>query len=87
VVPLRLFPPVFSLEIVGENRPAVLVVVAVDAEVFPVAPVRGIVVVIAVPMMDGEKPEVVLVELATAFGADPAVELKRPLPIVLPLCL
>lgn len=59
-----------------------LVVMAVNAEVLPVAPVGGVVVMVAVPVVDGEEVKVVLVELPAALGADPAMELERAFPVV-----
>jgi hypothetical protein len=60
----------------------VLVVMTVNTEIFPVAPVLGVVVVIAVPVMDGEEVEVVKLELPTAFCTDPAMDLEGTLSIV-----
>ncbi len=52
-----------------------LVVVAPDAEVFPVAAVGGIVEVIAILMMDGEKVEIAGLEFPPAFSANPTMKL------------
>ncbi len=60
-----------------------LVVVAPGAEVFPVAPVRGVVVVVTVAVVDSKEVEVRQIELPATFGTDPAMELQRTLPIVL----
>ena len=53
------------------------VVVAIGTEVLPVAAVGRIVGVVAVLVVDGQQVEVVLLELAAALGADPAVQLER----------
>src|SRR6266567_1541148 len=82
IAPPRSFLPVAVVQVVGQDGAAVLVVVAVGAEVLPVAPVGRIVVVVAVPVVDGEELEVVLIELPAALGADPAMELERALPVV-----
>jgi uncharacterized protein Smg (DUF494 family) len=63
------------LQIIAEKRACVLVVVAVDAEVFPVAPVRWVVLMVAVFVVDGQEVEVVKLEFPAAFGADPAMKL------------
>ena len=59
-----------------------LVVVAPDTEIFPVASVRRVKVMIAVLVVDGEKVEVGEVEFPAALGADPSMELEGPLTIV-----
>jgi hypothetical protein len=52
----------------------VLGLVAIHAEVLPVAAVAGIVVVIPILVMNREQVEVSLVELASAARTDPAVK-------------
>ena len=59
------------------------IVVAVNAEVFPVAPVFRVVLVVAVPVVDGEEVEVVKLELPAAFGADPAMKLQGAFPVII----
>jgi len=68
--------------IVGEERTGMLVVVAVDTEVFPVAPVGRVVEMVAVPVVNGEEVEVVKGEFPAAFGADPAIKLEGALPVI-----
>src|SRR5262249_12931383 len=70
---------ILAAQIVAEQPDAVLRVVAVDAEVLPVAPVRRVVGVVAVAVMDGEEMEVGAIELARAARADPAVQRERAL--------
>ena len=60
-----------------------LILVAVNAEVFPVASVGRVVQVVAVPMMNGEKAAVGPAELAAAPCAGQAVNGQRPLPVIL----
>ena len=60
-----------------------LVLVAVDAEVLPVAAVRGIVVVVAVLVVDGQQVEGRAVELARAPGADPPMQREGALAVAL----
>src|SRR5690606_14939332 len=61
----------------------VLLVVAVEAQEFPVAAVRGVVVVVVVDVVDGQFPQVGAGELPGAAGADPGVELQGLLPVAL----
>src|SRR5262249_19848533 len=70
-------------EVLGEHAAAVLVVVAVDAEVLPVAAVGRVVVMVTVAVVDGEQVQVRALELARALGADPAVQGERALAITL----
>ncbi len=68
--------PRASCPFVFLHTPAVLIFMTVDAEVFPVRSVGGIVVAVAVLVVDGQEVPVLLVELPAAFGADEAVDLK-----------
>jgi len=61
----------------------VLVVVAVDAQEFPVAAVGRVVVVVVVAMVDGELAHRRVVEAPAAAAADPGVDLERPLAVAL----
>jgi len=54
----------------------VFVIVAVRAQVFPVRPVRGIVVVISVFVVYCEQVSCLEVELSGAFGANEPVNLQ-----------
>src|SRR2546423_11439639 len=73
-----------SAEIVAEKPLGVLGLVALGAEVLPVAPVRRVVVVVAVLVVDGEQVKVLLVELARAARADPTVQRQRARAVVEP---
>jgi hypothetical protein len=64
------------------NLPAVLFVMAVNTEVFPVRAVRWVVQVISVFVMDGEEVTVLVVKLSSASGADEAMDLERPFPVI-----
>src|SRR5262245_4409749 len=64
-------------QVVAEHFFRVFRLVAIDAEVLPVAAVGRIVVVVSVLVMDGQQVKVRCVELAGAAGADPAVHRKR----------
>jgi hypothetical protein len=77
-----LFVLVVSLQIIGEEGPAMLIIMAVGTEVFPVAAILGIIEMVTVPVVDSKKVQIVLGKLATAFGADPPVKLQRTLPVV-----
>src|SRR5579862_3744978 len=67
----RSIPP---REVVSQQLSAVLVLVAVDAEILPVAAVGRIVAVIAVFVMHGQQVEGTRVELSGAFRTDLAVQ-------------
>ena len=58
-----------------------LVVVAINAEIFPVAPVRRIVVVIVILVMDREQVEIFTGEVSAAAGTYPGMDLKRLLAV------
>ena len=75
---LRLVAPA---QVVGQDLAAVLVLVAVDAEVLPVAAIGRVVAVIAVLVMDGEQVQVRRVEFARALRTDPAMQRQRALAI------
>src|SRR5688572_31970088 len=55
----------------------VLVLVAVDAEHFPIRAVGRVVVMVAVAVMHGELAQTLAVELSRAAGADPREDLQR----------
>src|SRR5207253_1679048 len=64
-------------EIVAEDPARVLRLVTFGAEILPIAAVGRVVVVIAVLVVDGQQVQVLLVELASAAGADPTVKRER----------
>jgi hypothetical protein len=76
-----LFPLV---QVFPEKVPTVLILVAIETEVFPVGSVGGIVQMIAVFVMDRELMPVFVVKLLAAFGTDQTMNLKGTLPIVTP---
>jgi len=59
----------------------VFIIVAVHAQIFPVRPVRGIVVVVPVFVVYREQVSCFEVELSGALGADEAVNLERLFPV------
>jgi len=59
----------------------VLRLVAVDAEILPVAAVRWIVLVMAVLVVHGEQVQAGRVKLPRTLGSDPAVEGERALAV------
>ena len=61
----------------------VLIVVAVETQQFPVAPVGRIVVVVVIFVMDRELAKFLALEFAPTARADPGVNLERLLPITL----
>jgi len=67
----------------GFQLPLVLVVMAVQAQQFPVAPIGRIVVVVMIPVMDRQLAQVGPCEFAAAATADPRIDLERLLPVSL----
>src|SRR6267143_4347795 len=65
----------------GFQMPPVFVVVAVQAQQLPVAAIGRVVVVIVVPVVDGQFAHVGARELAGAAPADPWVDLQRLFPV------
>lgn len=59
-----------------------LIIMAVNTEVFPIAAIFGVVVVIAVPVVDGQQMQIVTFKLTSTFGADPTMQLERLFAIV-----
>jgi hypothetical protein len=74
--------PRFPFDIISEKSPAVLVLMTINAKVLPVGAVRGIIPVVPVLMMHGEKVPVLGVEFSPAFGADEAVYPQGLLPVI-----
>ena len=68
-------------QIVPEYSSTVLIVVAVDAQVFPIRAIGGIVVVIPIFMMDGEQTFIGLVELSATLRANQPVNLQGLFPV------
>jgi hypothetical protein len=62
----------------------VFIVMAIDAEVFPVWSIRRVIQVIAVFVVDGQEMPCFLVEFPAAFGADQSMNLERPFPVIAP---
>src|SRR4030095_13247784 len=73
--------PVAAGGVVSQQLAAVLILVAVHAQVLPVAPVGRVVVVIAVLVVHGQEMQRVGIELARAFRTDPTVQRERALAI------
>jgi hypothetical protein len=72
-----------SLSQIGtEEVPRMFVFVAIDAEIFPVGAVGGVVEVVAVLVVHGQKMSVLMVKLSPAFRADEAVNLQRTLSVI-----
>lgn len=60
------------------------ILMAVGAEVFPVAAVGRVVLVVAVPVVHGEEAALGRFEFPAAAGADQPVQGQGPLPVTLP---
>jgi hypothetical protein len=71
-----LFVFAVTMQIIGEERPAMLVIMAIDTEVFPIAAILRVIEMVAVPVVDCEKMKIVQSKFAAAFGADPPVKLE-----------
>jgi hypothetical protein len=71
------------VQIVKESTSAVFVIMAIDAEVFPVRAVRRIVFGIPILVMYGEKMAVFLVELTCTFRTNEPVNPQRLFPVAL----
>ena len=63
--------------------PLVFVVVTVQAQQFPVAAIRWVVVVIVVTVMNGQLTKIGVCEFAAAATADPWIDLERLLAVAL----
>jgi hypothetical protein len=74
--------PDFSLKIISKQPPAVLVVMTINAEVFPVRAIRGIVLVIPVFMMYCKKIPVFEIKLSPAFSAKQSVDFQGLFPVI-----
>ena len=67
----------------GIEIPGVLVVMAIQAEQLPVAPVGRVVIVVVVPVMHCQLVQVFVREFAHAATAEPRINLESSLPIAL----
>ena len=54
----------------------VLVIVAIEAQQFPIAAILGVVVMVHVLMVNRQLTQVLMIKLPTAAAADPGVELE-----------
>jgi hypothetical protein len=54
---------------------------AVNAQQFPVAPVRRIVVMVVVPVVNREFVQPLAVKFPAAMAADPGKKFQRPFPV------
>ncbi len=69
-------------EVISQQSPAVLIVVAVDTKIFPVRPVMRIIHMIAVSVMDGQEMLIAFVKFAPALATDKAMNVERLSPVV-----
>jgi hypothetical protein len=72
----------FLIEIVPQKLPAVFVLVAIDAKIFPIGTIRGIIEGIAILVMHGQELPVSLSKFPPALGANHPVNLQGALPVV-----
>src|SRR4030065_100325 len=80
--PLILELLIFSAEMITEKTPAVLIIMTIDTEVFPIGTIRGIISGVPIFMMDSQKLPVFRFKLSSAFGADEVVNFKRLFPVI-----
>jgi hypothetical protein len=81
-LPVRSGARSFLAEIISEEFAAVLILVAIQAKIFPVGAVRRIVPGIAVLVVHREQLPVFMVKFSPTFGADHPVYLEGALPVV-----
>jgi hypothetical protein len=72
----------FPAEIVTQKFPAMLVFVAIDAEVLPVGAIRGIILGIPILVVHRQQLAVFMSKFPPALGADHPVNLQGALPVV-----
>ena len=72
--PHRSFIP--FAQILSKHFTGVFVIVTVNAQVFPVRSVRGIIQVISILVVNRQEMPCLFVKLSPAFGADEAMDLK-----------
>jgi len=73
-VPINFLLSLFPTQIVSKEPAAVLILMAIYAQVFPVGAVRGIIKVVTVFMMHGQQALIFVGELPSAFGAYESVD-------------
>lgn len=64
------------------NLPAMLFIVAVNAEIFPVRAIGRVVQVISIFVVDSEKMTGLVVKLSSTSGADETVDVERSFPVI-----
>ena len=64
----------FPTQIVSKEPAAVLILMAIHAQVFPVGAVRGIIKVVTVFMVHGQQALIFVGELPGALGANESVD-------------
>jgi hypothetical protein len=70
------------LQIVPQEAPAVFILMAIDAEVFPVGAVGGIIAGVPVLVVHGQELPIPVAELPAALGANQAVNLQGAFPVI-----
>ncbi len=71
-----------TLQIVSKKLSAMFVVMTIDTKIFPVGPIRGVISVIPILVMNSKKISVLEIKLSATFGTDQAVNSKRLFPII-----
>jgi hypothetical protein len=63
------------------KKSAVFIVMAIEAEIFPVAAIGGVVVMVVVSMVHGQQMQVLTSKFAPATGTNPGVDFERSLAV------
>jgi hypothetical protein len=68
---------IVTAQIVTQQTPAVLIVVTIGTQIFPVGTVRWIISVVSISMMNGQEMPILIFKLSSAFSTDEPVYFKR----------
>jgi hypothetical protein len=67
---------IFARQILAEEFPAVFVVMTINAEVFPIGSIRGVIEVVPIFMVNRKEMPIGVIELSSAFCADETMEFE-----------
>lgn len=79
-----------SLQVISEETAAVSILMAIDTEILPIAPVGRIVVMISIPMVNRQQMPVGRIKRPAAFGTNQAMDGQGSLTVSLvpsPFCI
>ena len=72
----------FARQVIAEELSTVFVIVTVNTKILPVRPIRRVIHVVSIFMMDGQEMPRLIIKLSSTFGADETVYLQRAFPII-----